>query len=100
VQQHLREICIRLALGGSRAAVTRLVIGQGLLVAAAGIGVGLGLAVAGTRYVASLLFGVGALDVTAYAFAGVVLLLVALAACAAPALRAVRLQPAAVLRRE
>ncbi len=100
VQQHLREICIRMALGGSRTDVARLVIVQGMGVVAFGIVIGLGLAFATTRFMSSLLFGVGALDASAYATAGAVLLIVAFVACGVPALRAMRLQPAAVLRGE
>jgi putative ABC transport system permease protein len=100
VQQHLREICIRMALGGSRADVARLVIVQGMGVVAIGIGCGVGLAFATTRFMSSLLFGVEALDASAYASAGALLFAVALVACAVPAFRAMRLQPAAVLRGE
>ncbi len=100
VQLHLREICIRMALGGSRADVVRLVLWQGMGVVGVGIGIGLGLAVVTTRFMSSLLFGVGVLDASAYATAGAVLFAAALAACAVPALRAMRLQPAAVLRSE
>jgi putative ABC transport system permease protein len=100
VQQHLREICIRMALGGSRSEVARLVIGQGMGVAGLGIVVGAAVAIASTRLMSSLLFGVGALDPSAYTSAGALLLLVALGACAVPAYRAIRLQPAAVLRNE
>jgi putative ABC transport system permease protein len=100
VQQHLREICIRMALGGSRADVARLVIGQGMGVVLLGIIVGLGLALTTTRFMATLLFGVGALDPSAYASAGVLLFAVAFVACAVPAIRAVRLEPATVLRND
>jgi putative ABC transport system permease protein len=100
VQQHLREICIRMALGGSRADVARLVIGQGMGVVLLGILVGLAIALTTTRFMSSLLFGVGALDPSAYASAGALLFAVAFAACAVPALRAIRLEPAAVLRGE
>ena len=100
VQQHLRDIGIRIALGGNRADVARLVIGQGMVVVALGIGLGIALAFATTRFMASLLFGVGALDPAACAVAGALLFIVALAACAAPARRAMRLQPATVLRSE
>ena len=98
VQQHLKEICIRIALGGSRADVARLVVGQGIAVAALGIVAGVALALMTTRFMASLLFGVGTLDPAAYASAGALLLVVALMACAVPAVRATRLQPATVLR--
>ncbi|HTV01329.1 MAG TPA: FtsX-like permease family protein, partial [Luteitalea sp.] len=97
---HLRDICIRLALGGSRTDVARLVIGHGMAVVATGIAIGLAVAVATTRFIASLLFGVGALDPWAYVSAGVLLFAVALAACGLPAYRAIRLQPASVLRGE
>jgi ABC-type antimicrobial peptide transport system permease subunit len=100
VQQHLKEICIRIALGGSRADVARLVIGQGLGVAGVGIGAGLALAVMSTRFMSSLLFGVGTLDPAAYVSAGALLVAIALGSCAVPAYRAMRLQPAAVLRRD
>jgi putative ABC transport system permease protein len=100
VQQHLRDIGIRIALGGNRTDVARLVIGQAMLVVALGIVLGVGLAFATTRFMSSLLFGVGALDPVACAVAGALLFLVALAACAAPASRAMRLQPATVLRTE
>jgi putative ABC transport system permease protein len=98
VQQHLREICIRMALGGSRADVARLVIGQGMGVVGLGVLVGLAAAASTTRFMASLLSGVGALEPSAYVSAGVMLFLVALIACALPAWRAMRLQPAAVLK--
>ena len=100
VQRHLREICIRMALGGSRADVARLVIGQGMGVVALGIVVGVGAALSTTRFMTSLLSGVGVLEPFAYASAGTVLFLVALIACALPAWRAVRLQPAEVLKGE
>jgi putative ABC transport system permease protein len=100
VQQHLKEICIRMALGGSRADVARLVVGQGVAVAAAGIAAGLVLAVMSTRFMSSLLFGVGTLDPSAYASAGALLVGIALVSCAVPAFRAIRLQPAAALRRD
>ena len=100
VQQHVRDMCIRLALGGSRSDVARLVVGQGLIVAAVGIVIGLGVAVVTTRFMASLLFGVSTLDPAAYAVATGLLFSVAIAACAVPAWRAMRLQPASVLRGE
>jgi putative ABC transport system permease protein len=100
VQQHLKEISIRMALGGSQSDVAKLVIGQGMTVVAAGTAVGLALAFATTRLMSSLLFNVGASDPMAYAVAGALLLAIAALACAVPALKAMRLQPAAVLRNE
>ena len=100
VQQHLREISIRMALGGSQADVARLVLGQGMTVVGIGIVVGIAVALGATRLMSSLLFNVGATDPRAYTSAGMVLFAVALLACAVPAYRAMRLQPAEVLRSE
>ncbi|HEX6215930.1 MAG TPA: FtsX-like permease family protein, partial [Vicinamibacterales bacterium] len=100
VQQHLKEISIRMALGGSQGDVAKLIIGQGMTVVAAGTAIGIALALATTRLMSSLLFNVGASDPVAYATAGALLLAVAALACAVPAYRAMRLQPAVVLRNE
>jgi putative ABC transport system permease protein len=100
VQQQLKEISIRMALGGSRGDVAKLVVGQGMTVVVIGVVAGIAIALAATRLMTSLLFNVGAGD--PLTFAGVVALLTvtALFACAVPAWRAMRLQPAAVLRNE
>ena len=100
VQQHLKEISIRMALGGSRSDVARLVLGQGMTVVGIGIAAGIAVALAATRLMSSLLFNVGAADPAAYATAGVLLFSVAALACAVPAFKAMRLQPATVLRNE
>src|SRR5262245_23153039 len=100
VQQHAREIGIRIALGGSPSDVLQLVVGQGMTVVAGGLLVGLLTAVAVTRLMSGLLFGVAATD--AFTFSGVTILLlgVALVACLLPARRAISVQPAAVLRND
>ena len=100
VQQHLKEISIRMALGGSQSDVARLVLGQGMTVVGIGIAVGIAIALGATRLMASLLFNVGAADPSAYLSAGFLLFAVAVLACAVPAFRAMRLQPATVLRNE
>jgi predicted permease len=100
VQQHLKEISIRMALGGSQADVARLVVGQGMTVVGIGIAIGVAVAVGATRLMSNLLFDVGHLDPSAYAGAAALLFAVAALACAVPAFRAMRLQPAAVLRNE
>jgi predicted permease len=100
VQQHAKDISIRLALGGRRADVLQLVVGQGMKVVATGIVVGLLTAVASTRLIASLLFGVNAADARIFAGVSVVLVTIALLACLLPAQRATRAEPAAVLREE
>jgi putative ABC transport system permease protein len=100
VQQHAKEIGIRLALGGSPQNVLRLVLVHGLRVVASGVAVGLVSALLLTRLLTSLLFGVGAADAVTFAAAGAVLLTVATTACLVPARRAVGLAPAIVLRDE
>ena len=100
VQQHVREIGIRLALGGSRRDVARMVVGNGMSVVAIGLALGLVVAVATTRLMSSLLFDVGAADPGTFTRVAVLMVTVALLACAVPAWRAVRVQPAAVLRNE
>lgn len=100
VQQHLKEISIRMALGGSQSDVARLVLGQGMTVVGVGIIAGFAIALATTRLMSSLLFNVGATDPIAYATAGALLFGVAVFACAVPAFRAMRLHPAVVLRNE
>jgi predicted permease len=98
VQQHLKEISIRVALGGTRAAVARLVIGQGMAVVLIGVIAGVAIALAATRLMASLLFGVRAIDLPTFTAVAALMLTVALVACAVPAWRAMRVQPAALLR--
>ena len=100
VQQHVKEISLRIALGGSHAVVARLVVGQGMAVVGIGIVAGIAAAIGGTRLMSSLLFNVGALDPAVYLGAGTLLFVVAVVACAVPAFRALRLQPATVLRNE
>ena len=100
VQQHRREIAIRVALGGSAADVLRLVMGHGMRVVIVGVSAGVLAALIAARLVASLLFGVGAADALTFAGVSGALVIVALAACFVPASRAVAVQPAAVLRND
>jgi putative ABC transport system permease protein len=100
VQQQLKEISIRMALGGSRGDVARMVVGQGMSVVVAGVIVGIVIAWSATRLMASLLFGVSAADPLTFSSVTVLLIAVALMACALPAWRAMRVQPAVVLRNE
>jgi ABC-type antimicrobial peptide transport system permease subunit len=100
VQQHAKDIGIRVALGGKPRSVIGLIVGQGMMVVGAGVAIGLAVAVLVTRLLSSLLFGVGTSDVVTFAGVTALLLGVALAACAVPAGRAVAVEPAVVLRNE
>jgi len=100
VSQRSRELGIRLALGAAPRELFGMVIREGLRPVVVGAGVGLVCAVALTNLMASLLFGVRALDAPAYAVALTTLGAVALAACAMPALRATRVDPLVALREE
>jgi putative ABC transport system permease protein len=100
VQQHAKDISIRVALGGRPADVLRLILAKGMRIVAGGIAIGLVTAVAGTRFIASLLYGVGASDLGILTSVAAGLLSVALIACLLPAARATRAEPASVLRQE
>ena len=100
VSQRTREIGLRLALGAPRRRVLRLVIREGMTMGVAGIGVGLVTAVAVSQVLSNLVFGVPVRDPATFAAVGVMLTVVALAACAVPALRASRVDPLVSLREE
>ncbi len=100
VAQRTQEIGIRMALGAGRPAVTRLVVGQGMVLTAIGVVVGLAGAIAVTRVMESLLFGVSSRDPLIFAGVAVGLAVVSLLASLVPALRAIRIDPIAALRTE
>jgi predicted permease len=100
VQQHARDISIRMALGGTASQVLRLVLGQAMRVVISGVVAGLVVAYAVSRLATTLLFGIAPSDVSTFATIAGVITAAALLACAGPARRAVRLQPASVLRND
>jgi putative ABC transport system permease protein len=100
VTQRTREIGVRMALGASSGNVTRMVVGQGIVLTVAGIAIGTAVALAVTRSMTKLLVGVRAADPAIYASVAAVLAIVALAACYIPAARASRVDPMIALREE
>lgn len=100
VNQMTREVGIRLALGAERRDILTLVVGHGLVLTVIGLVVGLAGALALSRLLQSLLFGVTATDPATYVIVSVLLLLTALLACYLPARRATKIDPMVALRYE
>jgi ABC-type antimicrobial peptide transport system permease subunit len=98
VSQRTPELGLRLALGGRPRDVTRLVVGEGLAVAGAGLAAGVVAALGLARVMAGLLYGVRPTDPPTYAGIAALLLAVCLLACWVPARRAARTDPARTLR--
>jgi ABC-type antimicrobial peptide transport system permease subunit len=100
VARRVREFGIRMALGAGRSQVTRLVLGQGTVLAAGGTFLGLLAATVLAGAMESLVYGVKPRDAASFAIAGAVLLGVALVASYLPARRAASVDPAVTLRSE
>jgi len=100
VVQRTHEIGVRLTLGAMRRDVLRLVVGQGMRLAATGVALGLAAGLLLTRVASSLLFGVSATDPATFAGIAVLVLAVAFFACFIPARRATRVTPIVALRSE
>jgi predicted permease len=100
VTRRRREVGIRLALGAEPRSVKLMFLGHGLRLTAIGVTAGLGAAVALSRWMSSLLFGVAPFDPVTYVSMTVVLIAAAGSACYFPARRAAKLDPMDTLRAE
>jgi predicted permease len=100
VSQRTQELGLRKAMGAESGRVAGLVVRQGLVLAVTGVAAGIVAAVAATRFMAALLFGVDPVDPLTYATVSTVLLGVAVLASYLPARRAARVDPMVALRAE
>jgi ABC-type antimicrobial peptide transport system permease subunit len=100
VQQRAREFSVRLAVGATARDLLRLVFGGGLKLTAIGVAIGVAASALLVRSLATLLFGVPPLDPLTFVVAPLALASIAMLACLAPALRALRADPVAALRSE
>ena len=100
VAQRMQELAIRMALGSQRSAIMRLVLTSGAKLAGAGCIIGMAGALAASRLLGSMLFGVSALDPSVLVSAALLLLLLALTASLLPARRAASIDPIRALRSE
>lgn len=100
VQQRVRELGVRRALGATTGDVLRLVAGSALRVVAIGAIIGLALAALSSRLLAAMLYGVQPLDPMTFVLVTAVLVVTAVVSAAGPAWRATRIDPAVALRTE
>ena len=100
VAQRMHELGVRVALGAQRASILRLVVGQSVRFAFAGVAVGACVAVLVSSWIQPLLFQQSATDPRIYGVVATMMIVVALAASAVPAFHAVRADPITALRTE
>src|ERR1700733_2127753 len=100
VVQRTREIGIRMALGAQSGDVISMILRQGIAAVVAGIAIGIIAALALTRLMASLLYGVTPTDALTFGSVALILIAVAISACVMPAMRATRVDPIEALRHE
>jgi len=100
VTQQTRDIGIRMAMGADRVKILTLVVGRGLVILFFALAIGVAVALAFSRVISGLLFGISVLDLTSILGASFLLTMVGLLACYLPARRASRVDPTVALRYE
>lgn len=100
VNERTREIGIRLALGAQTGATVHLIVARGMGLVAIGVAIGQAISLATTRLLGRFLYGVSAVDPVTFITVAALLGVVALVACAVPALRVVRVDPVSAMRSE
>ena len=100
VSQQTREIAIRMALGGQRGDVIRMVLRLGLTLVGVGLAIGAAASFATNRLLTTQLWQVSPHDPLTFAAGIAIVLMIGLVACLVPARRAVRVEPMAALRQE
>jgi putative ABC transport system permease protein len=98
VEQHVKEIGVRIAIGGAPMTVSRMVVRQGMRVVGIGVAIGAAGAYALTHLLSSLLFEIHPSDPRVFAVVSLLMLGVALAGCVVPAIRAAAVDPSVALR--
>lgn len=98
--QRTHEIGIRMALGAQPSSISRMILMEGMKFALIGVAVGLAAALALTRLMSQMIFGVGAFDPLTFAGVSLLLIVIAMAACYIPARRAMHTDPMIALRYE
>ena len=96
--QRSREIGVRLALGARPRDILSMVLGEGLRLALAGVTIGLGAAIASTKLLGTLVFGVSTIDPLTYGAVVAAIVTISAVSCLIPASRAMRIQPSITLR--
>ena len=100
VNQRVRDIGVRMALGATPMQILKEVLANGCMLVGSGMAAGLGIALIATRLLKDFLFDISATDPVTFVTVSVILGIVALAACGLPALKATRVQPGVALRHE